>query len=129
MIVAEQREEARKAIEAAHRLASKPDLLERWMQDEELRNGFPITRIKAPPAFATKDDEPLLQIADACSFAFMRYIKGAPRCDDRMAAMLGNFKHRKLRRKLNETNSMFFSWQEDIWMELEGRLLPAQYSL
>ena len=65
MLVAEQREEARRAIEETQRM----------MQHRQAKDFLPalltkpISHIKSTPSFATKQDEPLLQLADACAFA------------------------------------------------------------
>ncbi|WP_352648055.1 DUF3800 domain-containing protein [Mesorhizobium sp. M0408] len=93
MLVAEQREEARRAIEAIHRLYSSEALLKRWYPEwlrEKLHN-LPISRIKGPPSFATKEDEPLLQIADSCAFVFQRHLRGAERSERRLEALFGGF--------------------------------------
>src|SRR5258707_814398 len=64
MVIAEERNEARRALRAAHNLALNRKLVEQWLP--EFAHLFPILRVKAPPAFASKEEEILLQMADAC---------------------------------------------------------------
>jgi len=49
----------------------------------------PIARIKAPPAFAAKDEEELLQISDACAFVLQRYLNRSPGWERFVKAMFG----------------------------------------
>jgi hypothetical protein len=53
MVIAEERNEAREALRAAHRLVLDKALVEKFLP--EFTHMFPISRIKAPPAFASKD--------------------------------------------------------------------------
>ena len=78
MVVAEERPEAHSAIRKAHRLFSNPEEMDRvFGHDMELRAKLPtIGRIKAPPAFASKSEEVLLQISDAVAFTFQRSLNG-----------------------------------------------------
>jgi hypothetical protein len=87
----EERKEARDAIRAAHNLAMSKSLIEEWMP--ELADQFPITRIKTPPTFASKDEEVLLQIADACAWTFQRHIRGGKQSERFIHAMFGEFAH------------------------------------
>jgi hypothetical protein len=91
MIVAEERKEARDAIRAAHSLAMSKNLIEQGMPD--LAHLFPTTRIKAPPAFASKEEEILLQIADACAWTFQRHMRGGSQSERFIHSMFGDFAH------------------------------------
>jgi hypothetical protein len=88
MVIAEERQEARKALRAAHNLAINRELVEQWLP--EFTHLFPISRVKAPPAFAAKDEELLLQMADACAWIFQRYIRGATNPSDLSQPCLAN---------------------------------------
>jgi Protein of unknown function (DUF3800) len=91
MVVAEERKEAHDAIRVAHKLAMNKALVDEWMP--ELADQFPITRIKAPPSFASKDEEVLLQIADACAWTFQRHIRGGDQSERFTHALFGEFAH------------------------------------
>ncbi|MBS7702507.1 DUF3800 domain-containing protein [Chelatococcus asaccharovorans] len=116
MLVAEQREEARRAIKAIHRLYNQEELLKRWFPDHlrQVRPGLPIAKIKGPPNFAAKEDEPLLQIADACAFVFQRHFRGAERSQRRLEALFGDFAHPAVFGKLKSSpaNYACFWWQD-----------------
>jgi hypothetical protein len=90
MVVAEERAEARNAIRAAHNLASSKQLLQQFF-GPELCDGLPITRIKAPPAFASKEEEVLLQMADACAWVFQRHLSRRDMSERFTDAMFGEF--------------------------------------
>jgi hypothetical protein len=49
-----------------------------------------IKNIIDVPHFVEKSGAPLLQLADACAFAFRRCLSGQPHGDDLVYAMLGN---------------------------------------
>jgi len=87
MVIAEERNEAREALRAAHRLVLDKALVEKFLP--EFTHMFPISRIKAPPAFASKDEEILLQMADACAWIFQRYIRGGEQSERFLAAVFG----------------------------------------
>lgn len=90
MVVAEERPEAHKAMKAAQNLFSSQKLVDEFLPIH-LQDKLPlITRIKAPPAFAAKEDEVLLQISDACAFVFQRFWNKAHGYDRLVDAMFGN---------------------------------------
>jgi hypothetical protein len=91
IVMAEERKEARDAIRSAHKLAMNKSLIDEFMPD--LADQFPITRIKAPPSFASKDEEILLQIADACAWTFQRHIRGGDQSERFIHALFGEFAH------------------------------------
>lgn len=92
MVVAEQRKEARDYIEQAHYWLTNKKEVEDWLP-EFMHNDFPITRVKAPPSFASKDVEPLLQIADACAFVIQRHVNAAFQSERFVEALCGSFAH------------------------------------
>jgi hypothetical protein len=114
MIVAEDRKEARAAIRAAHNLAVSEKLINQWLPPV-FHEGLPITRIKAPVAFASKDEEPLLQIADACSWAFQRHLRSGWMCERFITAMFGNFMQPAVLGQMRSMagNYLSFWWQKD----------------
>lgn len=57
----------------------------RIAQESEMR----VTRIRRAVHFATKQDEPLLQLADACAFGFRRFFAELPGGLDFVRAILG----------------------------------------
>src|SRR5215207_3983147 len=65
-------------------------LVKQWLPPS-MHAELPITRIKGPPNFASKDEEVLLQISDACAFVLQRYLKEGSNADRFISAMLGNF--------------------------------------
>jgi hypothetical protein len=89
MVIAEERNEARRALRAAHNLALNRKLVEKWLP--EFTHLFPISRVKAPPAFASKEEEVLLQIADACAWIFQRYLREGTQFERFIAAVFGEF--------------------------------------
>lgn len=89
MVVAEHRKEAREHIEKAHYWLTDEESVKSWLPSF-MHADFPITRIKAPPAFASKQVEPLLQIADACAFVLQRYVNASYQSDRFLTAFLGN---------------------------------------
>jgi Protein of unknown function (DUF3800) len=109
MIVAEERKEAREAIRAAHNLAMS-NLIDQVMPSL----GGPITRIKTPPAFASKEEEILLQIADACAWTFQRHLRGGEQSDRYIHAMFGDFAHPVDLGKMRTERSTYygFAWAE-----------------
>jgi Protein of unknown function (DUF3800) len=54
-----------------------------------LEGVYKITRIRLPIHFVAKQDEPLLQIADACAFGFKRYLCEYSHGSDFVSAILG----------------------------------------
>jgi len=88
MVVAEERREARQALEAAHNLAIDKKLVNQFLP--EFSHLFPISRIKAAPAFAKKEEEILLQMADACAWVFQRYMRGGDHSERFMDAFCGS---------------------------------------
>jgi Protein of unknown function (DUF3800) len=112
MIVAEDRKEAREAIRDAHNLAMSKSLIEQWMP--ELAHLYPISRIKAPPAFASKEEEILLQIADACAWTFQRHMRAGSQSERFIHAMFGDFAHPIDLGKMRTENASYygFAWVE-----------------
>jgi hypothetical protein len=89
MVVAEERPEAHKALRAAHKMLVDPILRKAVLLD--VADKFSITRVKAPPTFASKDEEILLQIADACAFVIQRFLNGAEGFQPLLDSMLGPY--------------------------------------
>jgi Protein of unknown function (DUF3800) len=114
MVVAEERKEAQKAIRDAHNLAMSKGLIEQWMP--ELAHLFPISRIKVPPAFASKEEEILLQITDACAWTFQRHMKAGDQSERFINAMFGDFAHPADLSKMRAepANCYGFAWAEPV---------------
>ena len=121
MVVAEERPEAHKAIRASHALLSDEATIRKWLPPFVLRD-FPISRIKAPPAFASKDEEILLQMADACAFVFQRFINGGDGHEKLVDAMFGEHAHPMALSKL-KTDSIPWTC---FWWPGEGEA-PASH--
>ena len=88
-------------------------LIEQWMP--EVAHLFPISRIKPPPAFASKEEEILLQIADACAWTFQRHMRGGGQSKRFIHAMFGEFAHPIELSKMiraQGSNSYLFVWAE-----------------
>src|SRR5215211_5839544 len=90
MLIAEERNEARAVLRATHKLYCGDKLVKQWLPPS-MHAELSITRIKGPPNFASKDEEVLLQISDACAFVLQRYLKEGSNADRFLSAMLGNF--------------------------------------
>lgn len=89
MVIAEERPEAHRALKLCQKLFSDEKLLQQYVPSwAELSNG-PISRIKAPPNFAAKDEEILLQMADACAFVFQRALNNAQGAEQLLTSMFG----------------------------------------
>jgi hypothetical protein len=68
-----------------------------------------ISRIRLPIHFVEKQDEPLLQISDACAFGFRRFLSKLSRGEDFARAILGN-PQRVERYPIDEWGGGIFSW-------------------
>src|SRR5215208_1339807 len=86
MLIAEERNEARAVLRATHKLYCGDKLVKQWLPPS-MHAELPITRIKGPPNFASKDEEVLLQISDACAFVLQRYLKEGSNADRFLSAM------------------------------------------
>ena len=80
MLVAEERTEAREKIRKLHSLFSsrkkRADFSSFFDGLENIAGAtLPITKIRNPPAFASKEEEVLLQLSDACAWAFQKLRK------------------------------------------------------
>jgi hypothetical protein len=60
-----------------------------------------MTRIRLPIHFVAKEEEPLIQIADACAFGIRRYLSGYSHGSDFMQAVGGGA---GLGKKIDKTN-------------------------
>jgi hypothetical protein len=89
MIVAEERPEAHRALRECQKLLGRADLMHKYLPTWAAMTGGPITRLKAPPAFASKEDEVLLQMADGCAFVFQRALCGSFGADRLLNSMFG----------------------------------------
>jgi hypothetical protein len=112
MVVAEQRREAHSTILGVHRLVRSQELISRWVPDfaqEEL----PAIRLKVTPAFAAKQDEPLLQIADACAFALQRHLNNSYRSEELIESLFGSTSHPTFLSEIKRGNPpwLFFGWK------------------
>lgn len=112
MVVAENRKEAREYIEQAHQELMSEEGVKGWMPDTMMRD-LPISRVKAPPAFASKQVEPLLQIADACAFVLQRHVNAAWQSDRLIQAMFGSVSQPAILSTLRTVPGHYggFSWQ------------------
>lgn len=124
MIVAEERPEAQKVLRAAHNLSRSGELVKQWLPPF-MHDRFPLSRIKAAPAFASKDDEVILQISDAFAFVMQRALNGAADFEEFIHAIFGgdglDGAIEKARR--DYANYIFFHWpttppDEDYWFEI-----------
>jgi hypothetical protein len=111
MVVAEERPEAHRMLRLAHNIVSSKDLIRQLLPD--LPEHFAISRIKAPPAFAAKSEEVLLQMADACAFAFQRFLNGAARGDHLLQAILGKSIDNEVRQRFDAAGGFVSLWWND----------------
>jgi hypothetical protein len=119
MVIAEERKEASKAIRIAHNLALNRKLVEQWLP--EFMDLFPISRIKGPPAFGSKDEEILLQIADACAWLFQRYMREGDQSDRFLAALCGDFAYPIHLGKMRSDAASYYCFLWVLGSELELR--------
>jgi Protein of unknown function (DUF3800) len=115
MVIAEDRDGAQKAIREIHKLFRNERKLEQILPPE-LRKGLPITRVKYPPSFADKDEEILLQIADACAWIWQRFLNYAYENERFMQALFGDFAQPADLGKIRAagTTECAFWWPENL---------------
>jgi hypothetical protein len=68
-----------------------------------------ISRIRMPPHFVEKQDEPLLQIADACAFGLRRFLSEQSHGNDFARAIFGSEQDLK-KYPIDEWSGGIFSW-------------------
>lgn len=84
MIIAEDTPSAKSHIKKVH-----SDLVSRSPEYPAFREILPVRHIVDTVHFAGKDQSPLLQFADACAFAFRRYLAGYSESEAYVEALVG----------------------------------------